>query len=507
MALLNYGRTLGLAYKHDYKQWNDEMARQEQLNAAKKAQDQQKSAWIADKLKLGKTFTSFDHKQLQGFANERFSKVGKILQMEGWDTNPLAIAEISQISEELLDNPIIQRSARVNRAYENKVKDMTNPDLMEDEDARNQIIQSQNAFKNYDKYGNTAGIEGGPIEEFSYSTPSIFDVNEAFNEQSKFVGTREQISQQGGLLITSEVFTNMDEVVESLITGKKGKQFQRAYEKYKAAGGPNKSITDWARKNLEMRVKTNKSAQFVPGYGQGNGNGGDGKPDNDYFGMWVQTELDKATATVKGGAPFATSVPKNVHNFIPGATPLNNSGEGQVSIPTNSSIFVMNAKGERVELKTFSGNTMPVASYNKINTVNIGGDIGHYAEVAMIIDGEDNEIAEKLLDDGWFSDPKAKEGFQNQIRPQMKNGKVVPGKYIVMVNIPADFSPENRSTYNRNYNTSETQARVDYRDQQYNMAIQSFAQDKTPGIYPVKMIDGTIVNVEVSKDKKVKVVY
>ena len=167
MALLNYGRTLGLAYKHDYKQWNDEMARQEQLNAAKKAQDQQKSAWIADKLKLGKTFTSFDHKELQGFANERFSKVGKILQMEGWDTNPLAIAEISQISEELLDNPIIQRSARVNRAYENSVKDMTNPDLMEDEEARNQIIQSQNSFKNYDKYGNTAGIEGGPTEECS----------------------------------------------------------------------------------------------------------------------------------------------------------------------------------------------------------------------------------------------------------------------------------------------------------------------------------------------------
>lgn len=505
MALLNYGRTLGLAYKHDYKQWNDEMYRQEQLNAAKKAQDQQKSMWISEQLKLGKTYTKFDSDQLRQFSNERFKKVGKILQTEGWETNPLALAEIAQVREELLDNEHTQRSARVYESYQRKLKDMTNPELMQDEDARNEIIKSSNAFKNYDKYGNTMGIEGGPVEEYSYTTPSIFDVNEAFNEQSKFVGKRNVISDQGGLLVNSEVFANMDEVVGSLISGKKGAQFQRAHQKYLAAGGPNKDIRSWARKNLEMRVNLDKTAQPLPGYGRSPGGDKEGKAANDHFDMWVRTGLTKNSEKVRAGEKFATLSVKGVEKFIPNATPIGNDGKGQMTIPSNVDPFVMNAQGERRNIGNINGSTKQVISYNTIKTVNIAGEINHYAEVETLIDVADLESS-SLYNDPWYASGSVEEAFKNQIRPYVVNGKTVEDKMIVKINVPVDFSPQRQADYDMQYNTTEGANIVQRQAQERSMAIQNLANTHPPGIYETDVF-GTPLKVQVNKDKTVKVVY
>jgi hypothetical protein len=484
MAFLNTATAAGLAYRHDYKGWNDEMARQEQLNMVKKAADQQRAGWIADKMKLGKTWTDFDSKGLQGMAQEKFKDIAKILNDNpNWESDPNAIAQVNMISEQLLDNDYVRRSKMVYDNYQRLTKDMSNPDLVEDDEVRAQMQDYLNKYQNYNKHGNIEGIEGAPVNEFAYMTPTVFDVAKSFDEIAKNTGVQEIPWETATREGTQQVVKNLDEVTRTYLTGKDGDRFIKEFSKYRANGGTTKSINQWFKENINNRKDTGMTSRTKP-----TGGDGDGNKDGYVYDLWNDGVAPNYMAA-KENSLRNKDVPFTVHvseagKFLPFAQ-VDDRGRGNVTVPNGTGILVMSPDGKKAtSLDTYEGKNLQVKSMGKIVLRN-GKP---YVEAVALLDRSNSEVRDKLMnDEDYFQftgiepgewKPKGEYGDIKVVRDEA--GKENTSGYNdieATVYLPADISTQTIQNWTSKTQGEATANKLGAIRQQRNVNLRNLATE------------------------------
>ena len=463
MALLSYGETLGLAYVHDFKGYNDEMARQEQMTAAKKAQDTQKSMWVADKLKLGKTYTKYDSDQLKKFSLERYEKVGKIVNSNDWETNPMALAFINQNAEELLDNEHVQRSARAHQYQQMLVKDLSDPKYADDEDAAELMKLKLEAWSNYEKTGNVDGIEGAPVKEFTYTSPTLFDLNDRLNEVSKYAGKRTKGYDNGSFYGTKEYIANLDALATGEITGPHERSVEREYQQYIEQTKDQITKLDWMKEQISQRVSLDMtmSQKSQP---SGNGRGDDESkatfsPVDEFVKSRLSTDTNKM---LRAGSSFIDTDVSNAQVFIKGGKVPVDGKPGSFTYNVSSRNGVLATRpgdGKLYQMNDMSGKTVQITPINQIRSVKIGNTVHRYAMARMFVSTDKKSEQLKGLEEhgGYYpGHPKYEENSKDEWVKQtgMREVKDKDGVVLgteIMTLLPIEFGGERDYLYNNQH--------------------------------------------------------
>jgi hypothetical protein len=469
MAFLNYPRVRGFAYKHDFQGWNQEMDRQEQMNMAKDAADQQSAMWLADKMKLGKTWSSYDQKGLQEYSKNVFDQIATLTQDDNWKEDPQKLSQIMNLGNDLMDNEWTQRSARYKAQQESLMQAMSNPDLAEDDDARMQLEQMLEQASNYDKFGNVSGIQDGSPEEFVFRMPVTFDANSYFNDQAKNGAGIETVAFNNGTEHgTTRRVKNMPDLISTAFSGKDGKRLERAFQKYKATGGNLNTKEAWFAHNINQRLDTGLAS-----YGlnpQRSGGDGDGNTKQMFapFEQMLKPKLYEAQqmSQMKGNEGKQYSVyTAEAYAFAPGFAGVDaSSGVGNIKVPTNIKIPKSDGSGY-VTIEGLVGQQKDVIMDNALVYVNgephVSGRMRFKAE-------KDKEFTDKILkDEEWLIFPTgpedygSKNEYANSVRPAKNaKGEDIPGEFEASFLLPADMSYSSIQKYDMKYVGTEKSATV-----------------------------------------------
>lgn len=168
MALLSFGATAGLAYRHN---WEAEMQRQafnEQADRQAKLDAENKAMMLGDKLQFAHASNTWDNKLLKEFSENRIKEIGKFATENPNFMNDAGLwAQFNQMSDELTNNDIVSRSLRVQQNYDSLVGYLQqNPGAENDPAVQQQLTE----YDNYIKFGSVDGVTQNG-KEFMFRNP------------------------------------------------------------------------------------------------------------------------------------------------------------------------------------------------------------------------------------------------------------------------------------------------------------------------------------------------
>lgn len=255
MAFLSYGMASGLAQRFDFKGYNEELDRQEQLDRQAKQDVDNKMKYWSDKMKIGKVYTEHGRRQI----NEHFDKTVRELariasQNPNWESDPITLAQINKMTESLSDNDIVARELRVEQGRQQMMKDMASGDFDKDDFAK-----MQNDYINYSKFGNTGGEKMDGSNEFIYNSPTKYDNASFVSDYSKLVGEKAYMTDNGSGIITGQKAQHSD-VLNAMNAAKSDKRWSKWVQKFNELHAAGNNMYDTPEDAFVAAVEGSKSS-------------------------------------------------------------------------------------------------------------------------------------------------------------------------------------------------------------------------------------------------------
>lgn len=232
MALLSFGATAGLAYRHN---WDAEIQRQlmnEQADRQAQMDAQNKAMILGDKLKMAHASNTWDNKALKEFSENRIKEIGRFAAENPNFQNDAGLwAQFNSMSDELTNNDIVYRSLRIQQNYESLVGYMQqNPGAENDPAIQQQLTE----YDNYVKYGSVDGItENG--KEFMFRNPDEqFNPLAATAEAFSKLAPQERYAKRGEGVGIGATVTEVPEAAQystavGLLNGPDGWRYNNAW--------------------------------------------------------------------------------------------------------------------------------------------------------------------------------------------------------------------------------------------------------------------------------------
>ena len=358
--MLSFGVTKGLAYRHNFLDWEREKDAQDQLDKQDEQMRMQKADWMSNQMQLGKTYTDYDRNGLQNWAHsEVLPNIAKLMQTPGAFTNPEILAKVKMLGESLKDNQYTQRSSRVMQNYELMLKDMQDAELMNDPDAKQELIARMNEYNNYNSKGNIYGLDGANVEEFTYRRPQTFDFNKWANTEAATLGTREKVYESNGLLYQDEYFANIDERVNSYLSGKDGAKLERMWQRVQSNGTVHKRKEDWLKEELKVRKDLHRAVSAAPD--RSGGNGSEASGGLNYFREFVLPGLMQSKeVAIQTKAPHSTFLAGD-SNYTMAQGVVRSGDDYAYTVPMNKNIAIPKADGTIQPVGSLSGRQFKIS--------------------------------------------------------------------------------------------------------------------------------------------------
>lgn len=453
MALLDFGTTSGLAYRHNYQQDIANLQRNEMLNERARAQAENKAAQIAEELKFGSADNEYDRNKLREFTTTKMNEIGGFMNSNpDYRFNPEKFMYYKQMANSLQDNEWVKRSMYHNaqlKEFQDYVS--KHPDIMTDEE----LEKTKSAILNYQKTGDVLGEEGQG-RQFTFIPPQPhIDLAKHMAEQVKNMrksgldnssnpdyylnystdqdiadGVAAELSNRQVLREVKLAFQNMP---KSELAKYEGMEPNEAYKKYLInISRPFTQMTELKKDNwrekmsmeyaLKKRLLGDKAALSAKGSAEAN------KP------FW---ELAKKLDDGVHAQGFGYSQSWN--------TKINDQLFGDLSNFDASSVYVNTPRGlKRVNL----GYNVPASSGKGIYAFPVAGQTTPMVPINIEVTPDQLEqlYGDDVLDDGKVNPEYADKISMRMVKPSA-NSDAEPKYYLQTLN-PIDVDKNTAMYYN-----------------------------------------------------------
>lgn len=198
MALMEYGATAGLAYKHDFYKEIELDRDRERIAMQKQQVEAAKAEIFANMFRMGEANNPYDHKKLKELSEKTISEGGQYQSANpDWWSNPIKRAYMQNKGNGMLHNEYTINGKIYDKQVEMLQADIkANPGIVE----QDEFIDQWNAMNNYEAFGDVDGIEKNRKPFMYVPVKPWEDLNEtAMKYGNKFKGVRSVVDANGFL--------------------------------------------------------------------------------------------------------------------------------------------------------------------------------------------------------------------------------------------------------------------------------------------------------------------
>lgn len=205
---MSTGLGKGLAVQHDFGANIDRLYKQENLRSQIRVEKERKAQMYGEMLKGTHVRGKYNTQRLEEYYNDLNGKVANfVTENPGWETDPGLFAEFSSLSEQYLNNPIVQEDIQVQANFEALQQKVASGSMSIDD-----INSQMDAYSNYTENG------GDP---YVFVNPKEVNYNDLVSESARLVGheTKDQTRTLHGITqsrtVKAAVDANIDQRVKA----------------------------------------------------------------------------------------------------------------------------------------------------------------------------------------------------------------------------------------------------------------------------------------------------